>query len=321
MQVQLEGGKLRGGTDKSAKNLSTRAETEFGKSVQPNEVTLPPYYPRDPVLLRDWAAYLDAVRFTDQHVGKVIDRLKKEGLYENTLVVFITDHGISHARGKQFLYNEGTHIPMIIRGPGIEAGQVRQDLVEHIDLAALSLAFAGIPIPSAMQAKDILSKNYQPRDAVFAARDRCDETVEQIRSVRTEKFLYIRNYYPRRPHLQPNDYKDKKSILIRLRELHVSKELDELSDRLLFSPERSAEELYQWTSDPWQLKNLAADPKHREVLENHRQRLDNWIATSGDRGAEAESMYDSDMKVYVGNGNLQVEKNISLMKQWTREGR
>ena len=321
MQVQLEGGKLRGGTDESAKKLSTRAETEFGKSVQPNEVTLPPYYPRDPVLLRDWAAYLDAVRFTDQHVGKVIDRLKKEGLYENTLVVFITDHGISHARGKQFLYNEGTHIPMIIRGPGIEAGQVRQDLVEHIDLAALSLAFAGIPIPSAMQAKDILSKNYQPRDAVFAARDRCDETVEQIRSVRTEKFLYIRNYYPRRPHLQPNDYKDKKSILIRLRELHVSKELDELSDRLLFSPERSAEELYQWTIDPWQLKNLAADPKYREVLENHRQRLDNWIATSGDRGAEAESMYDSDMKVYVGNGNLQVEKNISLMKQWTREGR
>jgi arylsulfatase A-like enzyme len=210
---------------------------------------------------------------------------------------------------------------MIIRGPGIEAGQVRQDLVEHIDLAALSLAFAGIPIPSAMQAKDILSKTYQPRDAVFAARDRCDETVEQIRSVRTEKFLYIRNFYPRRPHLQPNDYKDKKSILIRLRELHVSKELDELSDRLLFSPERSAEELYQWTIDPWQLKNLAADPKYREVLENHRQRLDNWIATSGDRGAEAESMYDSDMKVYVGNGNPQVEKNISLMKQWAREGR
>jgi arylsulfatase A-like enzyme len=321
MQVQLEGGKLRGGTDESAKKLSQRAVTEFGKSVQPNEVTLPPYYPRDPVLLRDWAAYLDAVRFTDQHVGKVIDRLKKEGLYENTLVVFITDHGISHARGKQFLYNEGTHIPMIVRGPGIKGGQVRQDLVQHIDLAAFSLAYAGIPIPTAMQAKDILSQEYQPRNAVFAARDRCDETVEQIRSVRTEKFLYIRNYYPRRPHLQPNDYKDKKSILIRLRELHASKALDELSERLLFSPERSPEELYQWTSDRWQLKNLAADPEYREVLESHRQRLDDWIATSGDRGAEAESMYDSDMKVYVGKGNPQVEENIALMKQWAREGK
>ena len=101
MQVQLPGGKLRGENDTSAQKLSERARKEFGAAVRPEDVTLPPYYPRDPVLLRDWAAYLDAVRFTDQHVGQVIERIEKEGLLDNTLIVFMTDHGISHARGKQ----------------------------------------------------------------------------------------------------------------------------------------------------------------------------------------------------------------------------
>jgi len=119
MQVQLAGGKLRGGDDNSAQKLSERARQEFGGAVQPQDVTLPPYYPRDPVLLRDWAAYLDAVRFTDKHVGEVLARLEQEGILDSTLVVFMTDHGISHARGKQFLYNEGTHVPFVVRGPGI----------------------------------------------------------------------------------------------------------------------------------------------------------------------------------------------------------
>ncbi len=82
MQVQLSGGKLRGGTDQSAKKLLDRARTELGSATDPNRVTLPPYYPRDEVLLRDWAAYLDAVRFTDEHVGKVITRLNREGFWK-----------------------------------------------------------------------------------------------------------------------------------------------------------------------------------------------------------------------------------------------
>ncbi len=188
MQVQLGGGKLRGGNDDSAQKLSQRAQQEFGAAVQPQDVTLPPYYPRDAVLLRDWAAYLDAARFTDKHVGQVLARLEQEGILENTLVVFMTDHGISHARGKQFLYNEGTHVPFVVRGPGIAQGAVREDLIEQIDLAALTLAAAGIPIPKAMHGRDVLAKDHETREAVFAARDRCDETVERIRSVRTTAF-------------------------------------------------------------------------------------------------------------------------------------
>jgi arylsulfatase A-like enzyme len=321
MQVQLAGGKLRGGTDQSARQLSERAKAEFGGAVQSDDVTLPPYYPRDPVLLRDWAAYLDAVRFTDRHVGQVLQRLEKEGLLDKTLIVFMTDHGISHARGKQFLYNEGTHVPLVIRGPGIPAGTVRNDLVEQIDLAALSLAAAGIEIPKSMEGKNILAKDYQPRDAVFAARDRCDETVERIRSVRTDRYLYIRNFYPERPHLQPNAYKDKKSIIEKLRELHAASALDSLAEKLLFAPTRPKEELYEWTTDRWQVKNMAGEPAYQKTLETLRARLDRWIVETGDRGSESEAMYDSDMAVYVGNGNPEVEKNIALMKKWAAEGK
>lgn len=321
MQVQLAGGKLRGGTDESAKKLSDRAAAEFGAAVRPEDVALPPYYPRDPLLLRDWAAYLDAVRFTDRHVGEVIARLEKEGLLANTLVIFITDHGISHARGKQFLYNEGTHIPFVVRGPGIAAGAVRDDLIQQIDLTAISLAAAGVPIPASMQARDVFAKGYEKRDAVFAARDRCDETVERIRSVRTDRYLYVRNFHPQRPHLQPNAYKDGKSIVQTLRALHSAGKLDALSEKLLFSPTRPTEELYEWTTDRWQVTNLADDPAHRATLETLRARLDRWMGETKDRGAETEAMYDSDMVPYLGRGNPEVERNIALMKKWAAEGK
>jgi arylsulfatase A-like enzyme len=319
MQVQLHGGKHRDG------NGSARLKREFGEDgTKPDAVQLPPYYPRDPALLQDWAYYLDAVRLTDREVGAVLQRLESEGLLDNTLIVFMTDHGISHARGKQFLYDEGTHVPLIVRGPGIPKGAVREDLIEHIDLAALSLAAAGIGVQKWMQGRDVFAKDYRPREAVFAARDRCDETVEHIRSTRTDRWLYIRNFLPGRPHLQPNRYKDHKPTLRRLRELHAEGKLSALQEKVLFSPARPSEELYAWTTDRFQVENLAGDPAHQAALEQMRDRLDRWMEETGDRGRrpEPEAMYDSDMRVYLGQRpDPELERNIKLMKQWAREGK
>ncbi|HUR57245.1 MAG TPA: sulfatase [Opitutaceae bacterium] len=327
MQVQTAGGKLRGGDDASARKLSERAKAELGSATDPEKVTLPPYYPRDPVLLRDWAAYLDAVRFTDKHVGDVLARLEQEGILDQTWIIFMTDHGISHARGKQFLYDEGTHIPFVVRGPGVARGKVRADLIEQIDMGPTSLAVAGISLPGIMQGRNVLAADYRPRDNVFAARDRCDETVERIRSVRDDRFLYIRNFHPQRPHLQPNAYKDGKSIVQAIRALHESGKLDPLAERLLFSPTRPVEELYEWTTDRWQVKNLAAELAHKATLEKLRGRLDRWMVETKDKGPESEKMYDSDMAVYVGErtnkgkGETVTERNIALMKQWAKEGK
>ncbi|MCP5558924.1 MAG: sulfatase [Verrucomicrobiaceae bacterium] len=321
MQVQLHGGKLREGSVEARAAFKARVIAELGSATDPAKVVLPPYYPRDPVILDDWALYLDSVRMTDLHVGRVIARMEKEGLLENTLIIFMTDHGISHARGKQFLYDEGTRIPFIVRGPGIAHGAERTDLIEQIDMGALSLAAAGIPIPATMQGRDILAKDYQPREAVFAARDRCDETVERIRSVRTDRFLYIRNFLPQRPHLQPNAYKDGKAIVQQLRAMHEAGTLPSVSEELLFSPTRQAEELYEYVNDRWQVTNLAANPDYRAQLEEQRARLAKWMVDTRDPGPESEAMYDSDMAEYTKKNNPEVERNIALMKQWAKEGK
>jgi arylsulfatase A-like enzyme len=327
MQVQLHGGKLRGESEASLATLQKRAAEAFGEAVDPDKITLPPHYPRDPLLLRDRAAYLDSVRLTDQHVGRVVGRLRNEGLLENTLVIFMTDHGISHARGKQFLYDEGTHIPFIVSGPGVPSGTVRDDLIEHIDMAAITLAAAGLAIPGSMQGRDVLADDHQPRDAVFAARDRCGEAADRIRSVRTANHLLIRNFHPERPLLMPNDYKDGKAIVRKLRELHASVSLPELSERLLFAPVRPAEELYEWKTDRWQIVDLAGDPAQAETRRDLSTRLDQWIAESRDPGEESPEVYDLEIAdelavIKPGSDRYRAfSENADVYRRWMKEGK
>jgi arylsulfatase A-like enzyme len=195
-------------------------------------------------------------------------------------------------------------------------------------MAAASLAFAGIARPKTMQARDIFAADYQPREAVFAARDRADETVDHIRSVRTDGWLYIRNFLPQRPHLQPNNYKDNKRCLLALRAAEAEGKLDALQRQLLFSPTRAPEELYDTRADTWQIKNLAADPAQAAKLAELRARLDRWMGETDDHGRQPESaaQYDSEMADYLGEGKRagrtdDLERNIALMKKWAAEGK
>ncbi|MEM9280459.1 MAG: sulfatase [Verrucomicrobiota bacterium] len=330
-QVHTPGGKLRGKDEEGWEKVQKRAEELFGDRTSESAVTLPPYYPDHPDIVRDWAAYLDSVRVTDHMIGEVIAQLEEEGLLENTLVIFMTDHGISHARGKQFLYDEGIHVPLVIAGPGVTPGTVREDVVEHIDLAALSLAAAGIEVPDWMQAQDILADDYAPREAVFSARDRCDETVDHLRSVRTQDFKYIRNFLPQRPYLQPSGYKDAKDILKALRESHEAGVLTP-TQQLLMRETRPEEELYDVVSDPFEITNLADDPAYADELAAMRERLETWMEETGDQGREPEDpdRYLSEMADYVGGGNAKrkdpahlqrIEDNIKLMKLWAEQGK
>lgn len=320
-QVQLRGGKLR-----DADKWYADVEANVENLVAPGQVTLPPYYPDDAVIREDWARYLNAVRHTDAEAGAVIDRLRAEGLLDNTYIFFFTDHGISHARGKQFLYDEGIRVPLIVRGPGITAGRVRDDLIVHIDVAATSLALAGIDVPPYMQGCDLFADGYHPRSFIVAARDRCDETVDRIRCVRTERYKYIRNDHPFRPYLQPNAYKDAKPTLRRLRELAAEGKLSPV-ESLVMAETRPAEELYDLRDDPFEVVNLAGDPRVAEDLMRLRQTLNTWIRTTGDCGQRPEgAMYDSDMAVYLSRTsksteyNEQVHRNVDLMKLWDRRG-
>jgi arylsulfatase A-like enzyme len=314
-QYQLRGGKGR--------NVPTP------QPIAAADVTLPVYYPDDELIRSDWALYLNSAMNTDREVGQILRQLKDAGELEKTVIFFLTDHGVSHVRGKQFMYEEGMRIPLVVRGPGIEAGHVRSDLVLQIDLAATSLALAGIEIPASMQGVDLLAGDYRPRQYIVSARDRCDETVDRMRAVRTENFKYIRNFYPQRPYLQPNAYKDNKPIIRRMRALYAAGTLDR-SQALIMASVRPAEELYDLRTDPSELQNLASSRKSRRVLEDHRARLGEWIIKTGDQGGTPESaaMYDSDMKIYLDAMKTrrperfeEIRSNVALMKRWAREGK
>ena len=303
-QIQLKGGKNRG--------------AKVPNPVDPAKVKLPPYYADHPVLRDDWANYLNSIIQTDIEVGEILDRLKKEGTADNTIVFFWTDHGISHIRGKQFLYEDGIHVPLIVRGPGVKAGTIREDLVEHIDIAAASLDLAGIKMPAYMQGRPIFSPGYEPREYIFAARDRCDETVERMRCVRTDRYKYIRNFYPHRSHTQPNRYKDGKKIMVTMRELFAAGKLDTHQARQFLAC-RPVEELYDLQSDPDELNNLAESADHQHMLKKLCGKLTDWMKRTRDLGqipepilAEFLNEYDSMWAILDDKNNRRLAKRINV---------
>ena len=155
---------------------------------------------------------------------------------------------------------------MIIRLPRMQrAGTVRNDLIEHIDVAACSLNLAGIKAPNNIQGRNFFSADYKSRRFIFAGRDRCDETVDIQRCVRDSRYKYIRNFMSHIPHTQPSQYKDGKKIMQVLRGLHKEGKLNEQQARP-FATRRPPEELYDLDSDPYELVNLALDPKHQKKL-------------------------------------------------------
>jgi len=322
-QVQLNGGKNRG--QKPGPAWPAKALAALGSLTPTNAVKPPPSLPEDDIIRADWAQYLDTVRYTDWEVGRIVQRLKDAGELDRTVIIFWTDHGISHVRAKQFLYDAGIHVPLVVRGPGIAAGKVREDLVEHMDIAAVTLALAGLPRPASMQARDFFAKDYAPKEFVFAARDRADETVDRIRSVRSESFKYIRNFYPTRPYLQPNRYKDDKAIVQAMRRLHAEKKLTP-EQSLIMAGTRPREELYDLATDPHELRNLATDPKHAAALTKHRAALDDWIQRTDDRGRtpEPEEVYldyiNDDRPEGGRNQTNEIFKNnTALILRWAKE--
>ena len=260
--------------------------------VDPDKVKLPPYYPDHPVARDDWATYLNSIQVMDAYIGKILQRLDEEGLADNTVVIFIGDNGQCHVRGKQWLYDGGIHIPLIVRWPGkLKPNQVCDYLVSAIDISATVLKIAGIEPPKHIEGKVFLKStaggHWKPADnrkSIIAARDRCDETVDRIRCVRTGQFKYIRNFMPQRPYTQKNEYKETSYPMLNLmKELHAQGKLTPVQ-ALFMAPRKPDEELFDLRSDPWEINNLAASPDHQKTLKRLRAILEKWIKDTGDQG-------------------------------------
>lgn len=266
------------------------------RHADPAQVQIPPYYPDHPVTRADWAAYLDAATELDRKVGRVLAQLEADGLADRTVVFFFADNGEAHVRGKQFCYEEGLHVPLIVRWPQaipppkhFQPGSVDTRLIEAIDLAPTLMELAGLSPPATMQGRSFLGDRARAARAyAFGARDRCDETVFRLRTVRDARYRYIRNFTPDRPFLQPNEYKEKQyPVWNLLKELYAQGKLTPVQ-AVLGQPAMPPEELYDLETDPFEITNLVESPAHQDVLERLRAALTQWIAETHDQGALLE---------------------------------
>ena len=289
-QIQLKGGKH---------IFSSKFKDKVKYPIDRSKITLPPYYPNDPVVVEQWGRYLESLQITDREVGDIMKRLKDDGELDNTLVFFFADHGTRFLRHKQFLYEGGLKVPFIAYwkgNPTIVTPGNRDELISGLDISATSLAVAGIDIPDYFEGKNLFSAQYQAKDYVISARDRCDFTIDRIRSVRSERFKYIRNFFPERSGMQPS-YRDEWELTNVTRKLYTDGKLNEIQAKH-FLPTREPEELYDLENDPHEIFNLAHDPAFNTTLIEHREVLARWIKETDDKGQYPER--EESLKLMLG---------------------
>jgi N-sulfoglucosamine sulfohydrolase len=265
------------------------------ESTDPASVEVPPYYPDTEIVRKNIARLYDNIAKLDSIIGNILKELEDEGLAENTVVFFWSDHGDGLPRAKRWLYDSGTKIPLIIRWPGyIKEADSDSRLISSIDFGPTVLSIAGVPVPKHMQGRVFLgAQARQPRNYVFSARDRFDESYDMVRSVRDYKYRYIRNYYPLKPYVLWVPYRNRMPIMQELFRLNAEDKL-EGAQKIWFSSTRPPEELYDCEKDPHQIHNLADDPKYKDVLRRMSGRLNKWMSNTNDMGniSEPEMIYN-----------------------------
>src|SRR5262249_32918493 len=207
------------------------------------------------------ATYHDNVTAMDYVVGDILKLLDDRKLSDNTVVFFFGDHGWGLTRGKRWPYDSGTRVPFLVRWPGqIKPGSVREDLVAFIDFAPTVLSIAGVKAPERMQGQAFLGGAWKegvaPRKYCFSARDRMDETYDRIRSVRGERFRYVRNFHPELPYAQYVNYMDEMPIMREWRRPGFEGSLNK-TQMVFMSRTKPKEELYAPENAPYRIKKPA----------------------------------------------------------------
>lgn len=264
--------------------------------IDPADVEIPPYYPDHAVARDDWVGYLEEVNRTDELVGNILSHLERDGLLKNTIVFVVADHGRPMIRAKNWLYDTGTRVPLIVHIPeglqspaGYRAGSENSELISGVDIVAETLLLAGGQVPGWMQGRSILRADSQPRDYIFTAVDRIGNIDSRSRAIRSHRYKYIRNYkIPGSINESITYYRMAMHPIHHLLKIMGEKNTLTPTQARLLEP-ISVEELYDVVSDPHEIHNLIGNPAFHSTHQDLRGRLDHWIKASGDRGFEPES--------------------------------
>lgn len=269
----------------------------------PQKAPVPPYYPDTPVVRKTIARFYDCVTVMDHNVGRILSELKEDGLAGNTIVFFFSDHGSGMPRHKRLLLDSGMKVAMMVRFPKkyqhlapARPGEKLDRLVSFVDFPPTVLSLLGIEAPAYMQGQAFLGKEAKKpeREFVYGARDRVDEAFECARSIRSKKYLYIRNYMPHLSYNQPSVFSDLSEIRPEITRMAAENPESMTPAQLAYAgPTKPAEEFYDCESDPLNLHNLVGqnltDTESRE-LERHRSAFRKTRKKILDVGALPESI-------------------------------
>jgi uncharacterized sulfatase len=261
-------------------------------------VPVPPYHPDTDAFRTAWARYHDLVTVMDGWVGELLAQLDEDGLAENTIVVFWSDHGAGFPRAKRWATEAGLRVPVIIRWPaGIEGGRTRSDVMHLADIAPTMLTLAGIDVPDHFQTRslfDATGSDLRQGEYAFGGRDRMDEQRDSSRTARDGRYRYIVHRHPDRSPMQLQHFAEQFATWRDLRAL-VNEEARQLAagrqpDRLTplqrrtTAPSKPLHELYDLAEDPHETVNLADDPAYADVVTRLSSALDEWVTGMGDLG-------------------------------------
>jgi arylsulfatase A-like enzyme len=278
-------------------NFTTSHESQIRKrphtaSHDPSKVPVPPYHPDTPEVRQDWAQYYDKISEMDLQVGQVLDQLKQDGLEDSTIVFYYGDHGSGMPRSKRWLYQSGLLVPMIVHVPAryqelagkeYTANSKNERLISFVDLVPTLLSLVGEHAADEMQGHAFLGKHTAEKPQyIYGFRDRMDERIDMSRAVRDDRFMYIRNFHPERPQGAYLDYMFQTPTTQVWKRMFDQGKLDAVQS--VFWKAKAPEELYELERDPYQIKNLATDPSHKETLERMRGAVKNWMINICDLG-------------------------------------
>ncbi len=259
--------------------------------VDPATMKLAAYHPDIPEIRLDYARVTAGVMGADKTLGKILAKLEMDGLADNTIIIYTSDHGGIIGRSKRFLYDSGTQAAFIIRipekfkhlWPAEKPGARIDRLISFLDMPKTWLAITGSAIPKDMQGNIFLGDQQDPpRKCLFMARERMDDVPDMQRAVRDDRFLYIRSYEPFRPNGQYLEYLWKAPSMPAWEACYKAGRTDSLTGAF-FRP-KAVEQLFDCDSDPDNVKNLAADPAHAERLARMRDVLKIQQTTTHDCG-------------------------------------
>ena len=255
-----------------------------------------------------WAQYYDKITEMDAIAGQRLAELEADGLADETIVMYFGDHGAGFPRSKRFPYNSGLQVGLVVYVPqkfrnlgpaeASKPGSASDRLVSFVDLAPTLLSLAGVRPPDWMQGRAFMGPFTAPApEFLYGFRGRADERYDMVRSVRDQRYSYLRNFMPQRPHGQHVAYLFQTPTTAAWKRMYDAGELK--PPHTYFFEPKATEELYDLQQDPQEARNLATSAAHRSVLERMRGALDRHMKDTRDVGLLPEYEFHRDQNSTV----------------------